>query len=106
MARLSATAEFRFETTCVDVPFMEVGALVDMIDGGVRVTRGTFLRHVHRGDLAELEGKLGYADHPARGLTMAADWHVSYHKGTFKGRRCYYFRHSAIEHIFTEGRAS
>jgi len=106
MARSSATGEFRFETDCVGVPKQDVPALIKMIEEAVGVTRRTFLCHVHRGDLAELERALKYADHPARGMTMAADWHVRYRRSSFKGRRCYFFDHSGIEYIFTERKAS
>ena len=33
---------------------------------------------------------------------MAADWAVSYHRSKLHGRRVYYFRHSAIEFVFTQ----
>jgi len=33
-------------------------------------------------------------------LKLRADWAVSYHKGVFEGRPCYYMDHSRIEYIF------
>jgi hypothetical protein len=87
----------KFRTNCINstAPW-----IIDMVDGAIDITRRTFLQHVDRDDLAAMESALGYADHPSRGLTMAADWHVSYHRSKYRGRRCYYFRHSAIEYIF------
>ena len=87
----------KFKTNCVN----STGpAIQDMVDRCIDVSRRTFLKHVDREDLAALESALGYADHPSRGLTMAADWHVSYHRSKYRGRLCYYLRHSAIEYIF------
>ena len=73
-----------------------------MIDRAIEVSRRTFLKHVHRDDLGELEALLGYEDHPRRGLTMAGDYHVSYHRSKLHGKTVYYFKHSAIEYVFRE----
>jgi hypothetical protein len=35
-------------------------------------------------------------------LTMKRDWHVGYYRSTFRGKRCVYVVHSAIEYIFVE----
>lgn len=55
-----------------------------------------------RENLREIECQLGYALHSRRGLTMARDYHVSYHKSRFRGQPCVYFRWSAIEYVFVE----
>lgn len=39
------------------------------------------------------------------GLTMAGDYHVTYYKSRFKGRRCVGFDWSRIDHIFGEATA-
>ena len=85
---------------CVEIPDGDAEALIDMIDGERDITRKTFLRHVDREQMADLEESLGYASHPSAGLTMAADWHVTYHKGTYKGRRAYWLCWSHIEFVF------
>lgn len=36
----------------------------------------------------------------SRGLTMAGDWSVSYHRSRLHGRAVYYLRWSAIEYVF------
>lgn len=74
-----------------------------MIDASVNITRRTMLRAVGAKQLHEIEAKLGYSNHPKRGLTMAGDYHVSYYRSKLWGRRCYFFKWSAIEHIFTQG---
>ena len=76
------------------------GGLCDMIDNGLDITRRTFLQHVSTDSLKDIESGLGYEDHPKKGLTMAADWAVSYHRGKLHGERVYFFKHSAIEYVF------
>lgn len=80
------------------------GGLCDMIDNATDITRETFLKHVDLAALAKLEGELSYARQPSQGLTMAKDWHVTYHRSKLHGQTVYYFRHSAIEYVF--GRAA
>ena len=73
-----------------------------MIDKNINISRETFLKYVNRDDLRDLETSLSYEQHPKRGLTMAGDYSVSYHRSKLHGRRVYYFRQSAIEYVFTE----
>ena len=87
-----------YETNCVSSDRESITAL---IDAERTITRRTFLRHVDRASLREIERALGYEAHPSRGLTMAGDCHVTYHASTYQGRACVYFCWSAIEHIFT-----
>ena len=68
-----------------------------MVDSGASITRRTFLQHVDRNNLKELEASLGY---PMGRLTMAGDWAVSYFKSKLHGKTVYYFTHSAIEYVF------
>jgi hypothetical protein len=93
----------KFFSCCVNWPQNDVnaeGGLCDMINAARDITRRTFLRHVERTDLAELERGLGYERGPGL-LHMASDWAVSYHRSKLHGRTVYYFRHSAIEYVFT-----
>lgn len=90
-----------FETTCIlcgDGPAIRL-----MVKHATHLSRRRFLQAVDRTDLANIEHQLGYA--PARRrngeLTMARDWHVSYHRSRWQGKPCVYFVWSAIEHIFT-----
>lgn len=82
-------------------------SITKMIETERPIGRRTFVKTVHRAELAELERSLCYDTGTERGgLRMANDWHVSYHRSTYRGRPCVYFRHSAIEYIFVEaGRA-
>lgn len=95
----------RYYQCCVCWPSEDVhvdGGLCDMISAGHGISRRTFLQHVDREDMRELEHELGYERDTRRGLTMANDYHVSYHRSTLHGERVYYFTHSAIEYVFTE----
>lgn len=73
-----------------------------MIDEAVDITSLTFLKYVDRENMREIEQSLGYASHHKQGLTMAADWHISYHRSKLHGETVYYFKWSGIEHIFTK----
>jgi hypothetical protein len=94
--------EYIYWRSCTGFPVCgrEYEALVDMIDRNIQITRRTFLKHVSREDLDLSSDCLGYAKHPSQGLTMAGDWHISYHRSKYMGKTVYYFRHSAIEYIF------
>ena len=93
---------YNFYSDCVSwpEPAEKEGGLMDMIDNAIDITRKTFLQHINREDLQILEDALSYSKHPRQGLTMAADWAVSYHRSKLHGKRVYYFRHSAIEYVF------
>ena len=96
-------SKFRYFNNCVNWDREDVwnpGGLSDMIDSGLDIGRQTFLKHVSRGSLRDVERNLGYEAHPKQGLTMAADWHVSYHRGKLHGETVYFFKHSAIEYVF------
>jgi hypothetical protein len=83
----------QYLTNCVN---SDGDAINAMIDAARQISRRTFLRYVDRDSLRDIERQLGYS---ARGLRMANDWHVTYHRSTFNGRPCCYFVHSAIEYL-------
>lgn len=87
----------RYFGRCVELPGR---AITNMRDSATAVTRRTFLKHVNRDSLGSLSLTLGYSLHPKQGLTMAGDWHVSYHRGKFRGKNCCFLVWSGIEHIF------
>ena len=90
---------------CVSWPARDVeadGGLAEMIDRGVEITRRTFLKHVCKQELGDLEEGLGYQAHPAMGMTMASDYHVTYWRSRLHGRRVYYIVHSAVEYVFAD----
>lgn len=70
-----------------------------MVDSGKEVTYKTFSSHVK--DWPQFCIDMGYALSKRDGLTMKNDYHVQYFKGRYRGARCYYMVHSAIEWVFT-----
>lgn len=95
-----------FYSSCVSWPLdaFEPGGLSEMTGNARLISRETFLKHVDRNDQAKLEKELGYAPHCKDAcLRMSKDWHVSYHRGKLYGVTVYFFKHSAIEYVFTPG---
>ena len=99
----------RYYNNCVNWPREDVrtqDGLCAMIDSARDITRRTFLRHVDREQMREMEKGFGYSVSRDGGLTMPRDYHVSYHRSRLHGETVYFFKHSAIEYVFTvEGRA-
>jgi hypothetical protein len=74
-----------------------------MIQDAHVITRRTFCKHVNRAEREDLERQLGYClNGRKKELTMARDYHVSYHRSLLHGRRVYFFRNSAIEYVFAQ----
>lgn len=69
-----------------------------MVNASRPVTRSTFLGHVDREDLRDVEAALGYD----RWMPMSRDPFIGYYRSKFCGAPAYYFTHSAIEHIFID----
>ena len=96
---------YHYYCNCVSWPPNDVHGmfgLCKMIELNLEISRKTFLKKVDREELRILENELGYFDHPAKGLTMAGDYTVSYHRSTLHNQTVYYFRHSAIEYVFVK----
>ena len=89
---------YRYVTNCVNVPESDVDALIEMIDNAKDTSYDALSRRV--GVPLLKEHFPGYAWGSERGLRMTKDYAVSYHRSTFKGKRVYYVRWSAIEYIF------
>lgn len=93
----------KFYSDCVSWTLSDVhvdGGLVDLINQCHQITRQTFLKHVDRKQLHEIELALGYEKHPKQGLTMSSDFAVSYYRSKHHGERIYLFKHSGIEYVF------
>ena len=90
----------QYFNNCVNWDQRDIDGLTDMIDNNLDISRKTFLKHIDKEEMQAVEDDLGYAQHPSQGLTMAGDYHVSYHRSKLHGKRCYYFRHSSIEYVF------
>ncbi len=85
-----------FETSCVNHPNVE--ELHHIVDNARKITRRTFLKHVNREELKQLESDLGYG----KQFPITQDYHVSFCKSRKAGGKTVYFLcHSAIEYIFS-----
>lgn len=89
---------YTFETTCIEARGKDILA---MRDSATKVTYRTMLKHCV--DMLHVAQRLGYI---VRGqdLKLKDDWCVSYHRSKYRGKPCYYFVWSGIEHIFTRRR--
>jgi len=99
---------YQYYRNCCGWPEGDVdaeGGLCDMIDEAKDITRKTFLRHVdYEKELWPIEYQLSYDRYHKQGMTMASDWHVSYHKSKLHGLTVYYFKHSRVEYVFVPPR--
>ena len=87
----------QYETCCVHANGDDI---TEMVDQAIDVTYRTILRHCK--GLREWAKNMGYEANSREGLTLQKDWHVSYHRSKYRGKRCYYVQHSGIEHIWVE----
>lgn len=91
---------YRYLKNCTEVACgKELRALEEMIDGSIEISYRTFFKYC---DLEYARTMLGYEKYACQGLTLKGDWHITYHRSKFKGKRCYYLCHSSIEYIFIE----
>ena len=97
------SAKYQYVTNCVNSDGPSITA---MVDDARDITRRTFLKHVDRAELRDVETQLSYVQHPSHGLTMAGDFHVSYHRSKYHGAPCVFFTYSAIEYVFADLSAS
>jgi hypothetical protein len=83
---------YRFHTSCVNAEGEDIDALQEAAEDSDLETLW-----------AECEGfdkwtvEMGYDDD----FPIAGDWHVTYHRSTYRGESCYYVQHSGIEYIWT-----
>ena len=88
--------------SCVELPGEHI---TEMVDAARQITYRTFMAHVDRGIMESLFPEYNWPGKPGNfGLWLCNDWHVSYYRSTYRGRRCYFIEHSAIEYIFAEGK--
>lgn len=94
---LYTSVMYQYHTSCVQ---STAKLIEEMIDAAIDVTYRTMLKHCP--GLLDWAESVGYERNSRRGLTLKEDYVVSFHRSKYRGRRCYYVRWSAIEHIFVE----
>src|SRR5512137_2020046 len=96
--RKKIDTNMEFYSACVGWPRQDVdapGGLCDMVAAAQKITRQTFLRHVDREQVRDLEAQMGYDTGNERGgLRMSNDWAVNYHRSKLHGKWVYYIRQS------------
>ena len=92
--------KYSYYKSCVDFGPLDVWWLNEMIDDErtIDITLRTFKAHCAGVD--EWATHQGYELDKRRGLTMANDYAISFHRSYFRGVRCYYIKWSAIEFIW------
>lgn len=91
----------QFFSRCVEWP-IPVEDLKQLVDDARDISRKTFLKYVDPEEMLQIERDLNYVRDPRQGLTMANDFHVSYHRSKLRGCPAVYFVWSAIEYVFTD----
>lgn len=79
----------QFIGTCIGLEFND---LQDYDDSSRAITYRTFLKHVGREEVRELN--------KAFGVPIGKDWHVSFSRGIFAGKPAVCLFHSAIHHLY------
>ena len=87
----------RFLTSCVLCSQSDVSDLLDMCDEATEITHDEFKAALDNEAYAQFEAELGYGS----GFRLSQDWHVSFHRSTFRGEEVVYCDHSRIEYIFS-----
>lgn len=89
---------YHYHTCCINSTAINI---YTMVDNAIDITYCTMLKHCS--GLLDWAERMGYVrDGRSKGLTLKNDWGVSFHRSKYRGRRCYYVCHSAIEYIWTE----
>ena len=88
------TATYTYETSCVESDGESINEMRHHPDV-VSVSYRTMRRHC--AGLTQWAKNHGYDRH----LPLSHDFHVSYHKGVYRGAPCYYLVWSGIEFIWT-----
>ena len=86
---------YRYTTSCVESDGPSIQA---MQEAAQDVSYRTMLRRC--AGLLEWAVGRGYKRRRDRGLTLRADWHVSYHRSTYRGAPCYFLCWSSIEFVW------
>lgn len=96
--------KFVFWKSCVQFHGASVDDLIDYIDGARKIQYKTFLSHVYSDQFASMAKDLGYSLKRSDGLVIQDDYTVSFYASKYKKHRVYFFKWSAIEHIYVNER--
>lgn len=91
---------YSYWKNCSDFHPSEIRHLLHMVNDAKEITFRTFFQYCKREEAYKL---FDYERDKRKGLTLEQDTHVRYYQSTYKGERCFYLVHSAIEYIFMKG---
>lgn len=89
--------KYFYFTNCVGLSGSDVDELHKMKDDSIEITWRTFSKHVNPDDVFEI-----FPDYKSGELKIDDDYAVGFYRSKFKGKRCYFLRHSSIEYIWIE----
>ncbi|KKN10455.1 hypothetical protein LCGC14_1036360 [marine sediment metagenome] len=100
--------KYRYLKSCTDFGASDVEHLLAMLDSEAEteITLATLKRNCGSKSISDWAALHGYGRSKSRGLTMANDYAISYHRSLYRGERCYFIRWSAIEFIWVTERLS
>ncbi len=88
--------KYKYLTNCVDSD--DGPGIADMVDQAREITWETFR---HRVSVSEVKAKFPlYWEINAKPAHIKDDWSVRFYSSEYKGKRCYFIDHSAIEYIW------
>lgn len=91
------TGEYFYKACCVKFEGDDITA---MVEKACQVSHRTM--KLNCPDLDGWAKMIGYARDIRYGITLKKDRHVTYWKSIFKGKKCYFLVHSAIEYVWTK----
>lgn len=90
---------YQYTTNCTEMQGDDVDALIRLKETATEITYAEFMANVDNRQVRELFPNYDWRAQPQH-LTLAKDYAVHFHRGSFKRRRCYYIDHSRIEYLF------
>ena len=86
--------EYKYIINCVN---STASAINNMVDDSIDITYETLIKHI---PLEELRSLFSCYSWNGKGLQLKNDYAVRFCRSRYKGERCYYICHSAIEYVF------
>lgn len=101
----TVTDKLNYITCCVNANGDDIH---EMVDQAIDITWKTFIKHVNWKDVQQIFDAYSFKGEKYNpftkklncGFHIKDDYAVSFHRSKYKGKRCYYIRHSSIEYIW------
>lgn len=83
-------------TNCTE---SDAHSIHQLLDDAVEITYKTFCKYVSQVELQSVFSQYSFGNQ-RRGLHLKNDLAVRYYKSTYRGKKCVFIDHSAIDYIF------